>query len=327
MTAFLKGWIEVRGQKVLPKEAISRFQGNPLAASDFGGEFCLCVDDCTARDYLGIIPGDTPPGEIVCAGEVIGKVDPCLTPVDLDTAICEAVRLRSDMGVVALSGGVDSALVAALAELPCVSVGMAGSHDLKMADKAARNLGLDCTLTTIETGEIEGALRAVITTIPRITPLDVAIATTQYFITRSAMEQGHTRVLTGQGADELFAGYARYLSVEDVNIQLAMDFSSLRLQGDRDQSVAALHRVLLSMPYLDLRVVRVAEALPAHRKVTGNLRKIALREVAARHLPIELAMADKKAMQYGSGVWKAIQRLAKRSGFKGVGEYLAAISR
>lgn len=322
MASLLKGWVEVRGERIPPGEVLSRFRHNPMAASEFGGEFFISVDGCSARDTLGIIPGDIPPGTIACNGRIMGAVESGIKAGDLDAAIREAVRLRSDQGVVALSGGVDSTLIAALAGLPCICVGTAGSRDPECAKLAADRLGLDCSLKIIHPDDIEDALIQVLSTIPCITPVNVAIATSQYFITLSASEEGYSRVLTGQGADELFGGYSRYLSVQDIDAELARDFLSLRLQADRDQSVATLNQVLLSMPYLDMRVVRTAEALPASRKVRGSLRKVALREVAQQYIPADLAWADKKAMQYGSGVWKEIRRLAKRAGVSHVAEYL-----
>ena len=63
------------------------------------------------------------------------------------------------------------------------------------------------------------------------------------------------------------------------------------------------------MPYLDIRVVRAARAIPAHEKVHDGQRKIPLREVAGRHIPQELAVYGKKAMQYRSGVWGVLKSL------------------
>jgi asparagine synthetase B (glutamine-hydrolysing) len=69
---------------------------------------------------------------------------------------------------------------------------------------------------------------------------------------------------------------------------LERDFQGLRGQLARDQAVAALHRTCFSLPYMDLRVVRTALAIPP----------------------------EKKAMQYGSGVMNEMRRVAARKGFK-----------
>jgi asparagine synthase (glutamine-hydrolysing) len=50
--------------------------------------------------------------------------------------------------------------------------------------------------------------------------------------------------------------------------------------------------------------------------VCGGVRKLPLRKVAERYLPLEFARGEKKAMQYGSGIWKAIGHLASKNGYK-----------
>jgi len=236
--------------------------------------------------------------------------------MSLEEAITTAVKLRSDEGVVALSGGVDSTLVAKLADRECVAVGLAGSHDLKQARIAAESLGLACTYVTITEEEIAAALPTVVATIPKKDPVNTGIALTQYFIARWVGEHGYRRIITGQGADELFGGYTRYLKTTTLEEDLARDFAGLEDQARRDQVVAALHGAYLSMPYLDIRVVRAARKIPAAEKVQDGRRKIPLRKVAERYISKDLAWYEKKAMQYGSGVWGTLRKLARKNGYK-----------
>ena len=235
---------------------------------------------------------------------------------ELDEAIVMAVAERSDEGVVALSGGVDSALVAQLAGRQCVVVGVSGSHDLLRARLVAGELGMTLHEELIDQDDIEEALRRVLEVIPEKDPVNASIATTLYFVSRWAGRNGEERILAGQGADELFGGYSRYLHTETLAKDMEEDFRKLPRQIARDQAVAGLFGAHFSLPYLDPRVVDAAQAIPAEMRVMDGVRKRPLREVAARHMPEEIAQYEKKAMQYGSGVMKEIERLAARKGFK-----------
>ena len=312
----LNGWVEREGRRLSCDEIFAICKDRPEEILRFGGEFSLSWNGCTARDHLGIIDGAGPKGTLTCNGKIRGEVNPVIPDLPLEDAIIAAVNLRSDEGVTALSGGVDSSLVAKLAGRECVAVGLEKSHDLKQARHAAGELGLSCTFVAITEAEIETALPVVVLTIPKKDPVNTGIALTQYFIARWAGDHGYTRILTGQGADELFGGYARYMETDTLEADLARDFLGLEAQARRDQGIAALHRTYLSMPYLDLRVVRAARVIPSCEKVQGIRRKIPLRKVAERHIPQDLAWYEKKAMQYGSGVFGVLRKLARKNGYK-----------
>jgi asparagine synthase (glutamine-hydrolysing) len=322
------GWAELDGHRLSEAEIGAICAERPEEILRFGGEFFLAGGRCRARDHFGIVLGDCPKGTLICGDVVRGAVEPVVPDMPLEEAIITAVRLRSDEGITALSGGVDSTLVAHLARRECVAVGLEGSHDLRQARHAADTLGLACRTVIITPDEIEKALPAVIGAIPKKDPLNTGIALTQFFVARSAAEMGYRRIITGQGADEIFGGYSRYLETTTLGDDLERDFSGLEQQTARDQSVAALHGTYLSMPYMDCRVVRAARAIPPAEKVQGGERKVPLRKVAERHIPAEFAWYGKKAMQYGSGVWKELQRLARKNGYKtSVQDYIDHIDR
>ncbi len=312
----LKGWVEHGGRKLSYDEVCDIIRLHPEIVSGFGGEFLIRNGGYSARDHFGIITGECPPGSIQEDGKVTGIIDPEPGLSGLEEAIIEAVRLRSDEGVVALSGGVDSALVAALARRPCVAVGIDGSHDIARARIAADATGVKCEYVPITKKDVEEGISAVIPVIPFSDPVNIAIAVTMHCITQWAGEQGYKRVIAGQGADELFGGYSRYLTSTNLEADLETDFSGLQKQAERDQAVAALHGTYISMPYLDIRVVRAARRIPACEKVVDGVRKRPLRLVAERHIPAGIAWYDKKAMQYGSGVWRTIRELARHNGYK-----------
>ncbi len=296
-TLKLYGWVEIDGRRLLPQEVESILNNRSEEILRFGGEFFFAGSGCRARDHFGIMPGNCPKGTLICDGVVKGAIDPRVPDLSLEEAIITAVQLRSDEGVTALSGGVDSTLVARLAGRECVAVGLGDSHDLRQARHAADILGLSLTCVTITPKEIETALPTVIGIVPKKDPVNTSIALTQYFIARFAGQQGYRRIITGQGADELFGGYTRYLETTTLAEDLERDFAGLEQQADRDQAIAAIHGTCLSLPYMDVRVVRAARTIPAADKVRDGRRKIPLRQVAERHIPAEFAWYEKKAMQ------------------------------
>jgi asparagine synthase (glutamine-hydrolysing) len=322
----VKGWIELDGKKLSERDIKTIISIDPLLISRFGGEFFIEWDCNKGRDHFGIIPGDCPPGYVVSNGQIACRIDPANSIMDLGEAIRTAVQLRSDEGVVALSGGVDSALVAKLAGKECIAVGMAGSHDILRAKQVASELGLSLETVILSPKLIEDALSRVLEVIPKVDPVNASIATTLFFVAEWAGSHGYRRILAGQGADELFGGYARYLETDTLSQDLEKDFRGLGLQLARDQAVAALHGTYFSLPYMDVRVVQAAKSIPAEKKVCEGIRKRPLREVAEHYLSSEIAYYEKKAMQYGSGVMKEIQRLARQRGYKGsIQEYLVQL--
>ncbi|MDQ1261084.1 MAG: hypothetical protein QG575_265 [Euryarchaeota archaeon] len=323
----VKGWMEHGGKRLEESDARAILAQNSAAICRFGGEFFLEWSGCQARDHFGIMPGDCPAGTVVCSGKEMGKVDPQYPLMDLDEAIRIAVQIRSDEGVVALSGGVDSALVARLAGRECVVVGMAGSHDVLHAREVAEEFGLILHEHIIDPASIEEALARVLAVIPRIDPVNASIATTLYFVCQWAGQNGETRILAGQGADELFGGYSRYLQTETLAQDLERDFQGLGWQLARDQAVAGLHGTCFSLPYMDCRVVVAARAIMPEMLVAEGVRKRPLRAIAGRYMSPAIAQYEKKAMQYGSGVMKEIQKLAARKGYKrSLQDYLQEIT-
>ncbi|HJK58245.1 MAG TPA: asparagine synthase-related protein, partial [Methanocorpusculum sp.] len=93
---------------------------------------------------------------------------------------------------------------------------------------------------------------------------------------------------------------------------LDRDFLGLAAQRTRDSTAVGLSGVWYSLPYMDERVVRASRRLTDTDLISGDQRKLALRKIAARHLPEKLAWKPKKAMQYGSGITAALRRLQKQ---------------
>jgi len=82
---------------------------------------------------------------------------------------------------------------------------------------------------------------------------------------------------------------------------------------------------------VDLEVIHAASSFPTRLKVESSkdtLRKPVLRETAKLFgLSENITRRPKKAMQYGSGAHKAIQRLAKMRGYRRPRDYVSSVLR
>jgi asparagine synthase (glutamine-hydrolysing) len=244
---------------------------------------------------------------------------------------CAVDKRRYTPSALAFSGGLDSSLIAALCpDVELYSVGMAGSHDIMQTKRAAKLLGLSDKLHLHELtlDEVESALPDVIRAVESGDPLKVSIALPLFFASGDAHNDGIRVMLSGQGADELFAGYKRYESMNPAELELALrkDLDNIAENNlERDDAVTMANAVELRVPYLDREVVELALRIAPELKMHNGIRKYILRLAAKKLLPDELVFKEKKAAQYSSGIYSALLKLARKNGFKGeraLGRYL-----
>jgi len=227
---------------------------------------------------------------------------------------------------VSFSGGLDSALVAKLcseiADAYCIVAGTDDSTDLKTARFSAEKLGIELREIRLdEESVIEGARE-----ICRLTglrdPLTISFELPTYFALRSADED---LIVTGQGADELFGGYAKYEGVAQEEFARLRREDLERALGPVDvieRGMAAHWKKEIIKPFLCNRVVSFAMALPTDAVLPAGVRKPVVRE-ALRELGLEeIAALPKKAAQYGSGVSDVMKKAAKGRG-QTLGEMIA----
>jgi len=245
-------------------------------------------------------------------------------------AVSAAVRettdaVSTDGLAIAFSGGVDSALLAARLDAPLYVVGFPDSHDLAAARSGAALLDRDLAVVELDHARLRDAIPQVARAIGRTNAMDVAIALVPYCLAERVAADGFDRLALGQGADELFGGYAKVARAPD---DPRVDADTVR--GARREVVVTLpdqlERDVLAVraggvdpvaPLCHDAVVSAALGLPGEMLVTeSGERKWALRLAARQWLPDPVAFREKKAMQYGSLVSRELDRLARQAGFK-----------
>jgi asparagine synthase (glutamine-hydrolysing) len=225
-------------------------------------------------------------------------------------------QLMGDVPVGAfLSGGLDSSLVAAIAarayarrseRLQTFAVGTEDSPDLAAARLVAEHIGSDHHERIYTARDALDVLPTVVRSIESFDPGLVRSAVPNFLL--AEMTVRHVKVvLTGEGADELFAGYD-YLRdfpvAGDLHAELERTVRALHnLNLQRCDRVTMAHGLEARVPFLDREMITWGMRLPPEAKLAGPgvPEKKLLREAFEGWLPDALLWREKAEFGDGSG--------------------------
>ena len=144
--------------------------------------------------------------------------------------LCDSIELSvkdscKDRISVSFSGGIDSTLIAFLAQKYCdvelIAVGIPDAHDLEAARSASELIGMELKVIEVEPKdmiaegmEMQKCLNLSSMEVEFMLPFWIA-----------AKNSENSILMCGQGADELFGGYARFRT-EDAEYDLCLLYTS-----------------------------------------------------------------------------------------------------
>ncbi len=221
----------------------------------------------------------------------------------LREVLTEVVR-KDSTPFLLFSGGLDTSILAGLnPSAVAITVSLESSgEDILYAESMAKQFGLNHHHRIVT---IEEALCSIPNLIKILESFDPAIPNdlVVYFGLSHAQKMGAQTIMTGDGADELFAGYDYMRGLEDLTsyllrITASMSFNSNRL-GD-------FFKIKISQPYLDKELIRFALHLPLEFKIREEKEKIwgkwILRKAFEDILPREVIWQNKRPLEKGSGM-------------------------
>lgn len=241
----------------------------------------------------------------------------------LETAVRKWLVADVEVGAF-LSGGLDSSVIAALAArtldqpLKTFSVGTAGSPDLAAASTVAAHIGSDHHELEFTADDLADALSHVLYHLESADVDLVRSALPTHFATTLARR--HVKaVLTGEGADELFAGYAYHHAYAGKPRALA-DELTRSLGTMHNINLQRVDRITMALgleartPFLDRELIAFAQSIPASLKLKvdpgtrATAEKWILRKACEDLLPAEVIWRKKAQFDEGSGTVAALDR-------------------
>ncbi len=237
----------------------------------------------------------------------------------LERAIVSAIRSSvEDQDVaVSFSGGLDSGLIAAVAKDYARSVtlytsGKDQSYDVVMAQDMSERLELPWLHIPITRDNVEVRLRELISITKTSSPLTLSFELPLFFVCRTVHEK---LILGGQGSDELFCGYSKYVGMSDDELIRTRnaDLGKLVSSIIPHETIVADHfgkKILY--PYMDSIVTMRVNAMDLKdlKPMDADSRKMVLRQVARNLGHPFIAEKRKKAVQYGSGTMDLVREVA-----------------
>lgn len=209
----------------------------------------------------------------------------------------------------ALSGGLDSSILASLLKerktkgITIISKDFIAS-DLTYCQLAGKTFGVDLKIKTVETKELLEGIEETIKILKIFNDIEIRNSVVIYLVLQEIKKLNQNQVITGDGADELFAGYnfLKNKSDEDIKKDLERIWEIMHFPSI---DIGKALGVTIETPFLDKKIVEFAKSLPISLKIGINenkkFGKFILRKAFEDKIPKQIIWRDKAAMQDGSG--------------------------
>ena len=237
----------------------------------------------------------------------------------LEASVQKRLIGEVSMGIL-LSGDLDSSIITSIATkyskniLHTFSVGFEDSEDLENARYIADKLGTKHHEYLLTEKEIADELPQIIFHLESFDQDLVRCAISNYFACKMASKFVKI-VLSGEGADELFAGYDYHLNLnreQELTREVIRSISNLHnINLQRVDRMTMAHSIEGRVPFLDMDMVKFSVKIPPCLLISGNpaTQKWILRKAFEHELPREIVWRKKKQFAEGSGITKRINSI------------------
>jgi asparagine synthase (glutamine-hydrolysing) len=213
---------------------------------------------------------------------------------------------------ISLSGGLDSTILAYFFQkrkpkgISIIAKDFE-ANDLVYCQMAAQEFDLPLTIFDVETEQILEAVEETIKILKNFNDIEIRNNIVMYLAIKWAKENHSNSIVTGDGADELFAGYNFLLekSKEELEEEIQRIHSIMHFPT---QKIGKSLGVKVESPYLDEEFVNFALSIPGNLKVDVNdgkkYGKWILRKTFEGKIPEKILWREKSPMQDGAGTNK-----------------------
>lgn len=215
----------------------------------------------------------------------------------------------SESQLIALSGGLDSSILAHYIKkreskgIAIISEDFV-STDLTYCQIISKVTKIPLTIHNVTTSEILEAVESTIKILKNFNDIEIRNNVVMYLAIKWAKENDYKSIITGDGADELFAGYnflvnkpENELDSEIKRVCSIMHFPS--------QKIGEELKIKVESPFLEDELIKIAKEIPSNLKIKEEKEtrfgKWILRKTFENYLPPQIVWRKKSPMQDGAG--------------------------
>ncbi|MFB5627605.1 MAG: asparagine synthase C-terminal domain-containing protein [Nitrosarchaeum sp.] len=210
---------------------------------------------------------------------------------------------------IALSGGLDSTIIAYfLKERRPNAVAIIAkdfvANDLTYCQRVSKEFNIPLVINQVDTSEILGAVEETIKILKNFNDIEIRNNIVMFMAIKWAKEQGSSGIITGDGADELFAGYSFLInkSKDELEKEIQRICSVMHFPT---QKIGKALGIKIESPFLDEKIIEFSKTIPSDLKVRNEGKKRQgkwiLRKTFEKNIPTQIVWREKSPMQDGSG--------------------------
>jgi len=223
--------------------------------------------------------------------------------------LLEEITIQCDANWIAFSGGLDSSILAQIKKdqglnaITIIAKDFLGT-DLPYSQIAAKQIDIPLELKYVNIDEMLSAIESTVKILKNFNDIEIRNSIVSYIYLNKLKEKNIKKVITGDGADEIFAGY-NFLIKKDVT-ELKSELKRIKeIMHFTSEKIANELGIAIQMPFVDKKIIRLAETLPVNllinQKDGVKFGKWILRKAFESDLSPSMIWREKTPMQDGSG--------------------------
>ena len=211
--------------------------------------------------------------------------------------------------LIALSGGLDSSIISHFLRgkkvegIAIISEDFV-STDLTYCQRISKETGIPLTIYNSTTSEILEAVENTIKILKNFNDIEIRNNVVMYLAVKWAKDNNKKSIITGDGADELFAGYNFLVNKPEKELESEIK-RVCSIMHFPTQEIGKHLGIKIESPFLNQKIVEIANQMPANLKVKEEngtrYGKWILRKTIEKYIPEQIVWRKKSPMQEGAG--------------------------